>query len=160
MAQPSVVVVFNSRCGATETLAHAAAVGTVNARTLPRLRRLPDDEGAVEPACAETLRRLQKEYVAPTEADVVGSQGLIIVPSAAMTAGSPAWAPFMALLERLSATGALAGKVVAVVGTGEAQMASFSAAFAARGVALLSSDGRDARAHGRAVGEAVRGVPL
>ena len=83
MAQPSVVVVFNSRCGATETLAHAAAVGTVNARTLPRLRRLPDDEGAVEPACAETLRRLQKEYVAPTEADVVGSQGLIIVPGAA-----------------------------------------------------------------------------
>lgn len=155
MAQPSVVVVFNSRCGATETLAHAAAVGTVNARTLPRLRRLPDDDAAVPPTCADTLRRLQKEYVAPTEADIVSSQGLIVVPSAGMTAASPPWASFMALLERLSETGALAGKVVTVVKTSDDQTASFAAALATRGVVLLFPDGGDARAHGRAVGQAV-----
>ena len=68
MAQPAVVVAFTSRCGTTETVAHAAAVGVVNSRALPRLRRLTDD-GPTSPDCAATLHRMQKEYVPPTEAD-------------------------------------------------------------------------------------------
>jgi hypothetical protein len=158
MAQPSVVVVFTSRCGTTETLAHAAAIGTVNARTLPRLRRLADDVAASD-ACAETLRRLQREYVAPTEADIVSSEGLVLVPSAGMTPVSPAWAPFFALLDRLSDSGALAGKAAAVVTVNDAQtMTTFLAALSSVGAELISSEGRDARRHGRAVGEAVLGA--
>ena len=155
MAQPSVVVAFTSRCGTTETLAHAAAVGTVNARALPRLRRLADD-GSAAPECADTLRRMRKEYVPPTEADIAGSAGLIIVPSAGMTPASEPWQTFIALLDRLAAAGTLAGKVAAVVDAGDSQtVASFAAALTARGLALVAADGRDPRAHGRAVGASV-----
>src|SRR5262245_61660927 len=88
MAQPAVVVAFTSRCGTTETLAHAAAVGTVNARALPRLRRLTDDGQPAAPECADTLRRMRKEYVPPTEADIAGAQALIVTPSAGMMPSS------------------------------------------------------------------------
>jgi len=156
MAQPAAVVAFTSRCGATETIAHAAAVGTVNARALPRLRRLPDDGGPAATECADTLRRLRKEYVPPTEADITGSQALIIVPGAGMTPSSDGWQPFMELLDRAASSGALAGKVAAVIDAGDSQtVASFSAALAARGFALIAAAGRDARAHGRAVGAAI-----
>jgi hypothetical protein len=156
--QPSVVIAFTSRCGATETIAHAAAVGTVNARALPRLRRLTDDDTPT-PApsdCNDTLRRMQKEYVAPTQADVAGSQALIIVPSAGMSPSSRAWQSFMAVLDSLAAAGTLAGKVAAVVEAGDAQtVASFSSALAERGFRVVAAEGRDARAHGRAIGAAV-----
>jgi flavodoxin len=156
MAQPAVVVVFSSRCGATEKLAHAAAVGTVNARALPRLRRLAHDGDPAPPECADTLRRMKKEYVPPTEADIAGAPALVIVPSAGMTPASDAWRPFLALLEPLVSTGILAGKVAAVIDAGDSQtVASFSAALAARGFALIAGDDRDARAHGRAVGTAI-----
>jgi flavodoxin len=156
MAQPAVVVVFSSRCGATEKLAHAAAVGTVNARALPRLRRLAHDGDPVPPECGDTLRRMKKEYVPPTEADIAGAPALVIVPSAGMTPASDAWQPFLALLERLASTNALAGKVAAVIEAGDSQtVASFSSALAARGFALIAGDDRDARAHGRAVGTAI-----
>ena len=92
MAQPGVVVAFSSRCGATETIAHAAAVGTVNARALPRLRRLPDDGRPAAPACTETLHRMRKEYVPPTDADITGSPALIVVPTAGMSPG-PTFSP-------------------------------------------------------------------
>jgi hypothetical protein len=73
-----------------------------------------------------------------------------------MTPVSPAWAPFFALLDRLSDTGALAGKSAAVVNVNDAQtMTTFLAALSSVGVELISSEGRDARTHGRAVGEAV-----
>jgi flavodoxin len=155
MAPPGVVVAFSSRCGTTETLAHAAAVGTVNARALPRLRRLSDDRQP--PAeCADTFRRMKKEYVAPTEADIAGSPALVIVPSAGMTPASDAWQPFIALLDRLASAGTLAGKVGAVIDAGDRQtVASFSSALAARGFALIDAEGGDARAHGRAVGTAI-----
>ena len=156
MAQPSVVVAFTSQCGATETLAHAAAVGTVNARTLPRLRWLANDEETAPGTCVETVRRLQREYVAPTEADILNSQGLIVVPSAGMTPASAPWVPFFALLDRLSAAGTLRGKVAAVIGPQDDTMvAAFGAALAVRGVVLLSSPPGDARAQGRALGQAI-----
>ena len=154
--QPSVVVAFSSRCGATETIAHAAAVGAVNARALPRLRRLADDGHATPPECAETLRRMQKEYVPPTEKDISAAPALVIVPTAGMTPASEAWQSFIAMLDRLAAAGALTGKVAGVIDAGDSQtVASFSSALAARGFALITADGRDARAHGRAVGTAI-----
>ena len=161
MAQPGVVVAFTSRCGATETIAHAAAVGTVNARALPRLRRLPDDGQPAAPACADTLHRMRKEYVPPTDADITGSPALIVVPTAGMSPASDAWQPFIALLDRLAAAGTLAGKVAAVIDAGDGEtVASFAAALTARGFAVLAADGRDARAHGRAVGAAVVSATL
>ena len=161
MAQPAVVVVFSSRCGTTETIAHAAAVGTVNARALPRLRWLTRDGVVVPAECAVTFRRLQKEYVPPTEADIAGSQALIIVPSAGMTPSSNEWQPFIALLDRMAQARTLAGKVGAVIDTGDSHtVASFSSVLSARGIALIAADGRDARAHGRTVGSAIVGAHL
>jgi hypothetical protein len=159
MPQIAVVVAFTSRCGTTETLAHAAAVGTVNARTLPRLRRLPDDNSPVAPDCADTLRRMQKEYVPPTEADIAGSSGLIVVPSAGMTPASEAWRPFFALLDGLAASGTLAGKTGAVINAGDSETVErFSSELAVRGFTIVPAGGRDARAHGRAVGTVVHGA--
>ncbi len=153
MTQTAVVVAFTSRCGTTETLAHAAAVGTVNARTLPRLRRLADAAGQGAANCADTMRRMQQEYVQPTEADIAGSPALIVVPSAGMTPASEAWRPFIALLDRLAANGSLAGKIGAVIDAGDAQtVTSFASELAARGFTIVAADGGDARAHGRAVG--------
>ena len=158
-AQPAAVVVFTSRCGATETLAHAAAVGIVNARALPRLRRLADDGRPAPAECADTLRRMQKEYVPPAEADIARSPALLLVPSAGMTVASAEWQPFVALLDRLASAGPLAGKVAAVIDAGDSKtVASFSSALADRGFAVIAADGRDARAHGRAVGLAIAGA--
>jgi hypothetical protein len=159
MAQPAVVVVFSSRCGATETLAHAAAVGVVNARALPRLRRLVDAGRPVPPECADTLRRMQKEYVQPTEKDITGAPALIVVPTAGMTPVSPEWQSFITLLDALASAGTLAGKVAAVIDAGDSRTsASFSSALAAHGFALITADGSDARAHGRAVGATIMGT--
>lgn len=156
MTHTAVVVAFTSRCGTTEAFAHAAAIGTVNARTLPRLRRLADDNRPATPNCADTLRRLQKEYVPPTEADIAGSPGLIVVPSAGMTPASEAWRPFFALLDRLASSGTLAGKTGAVIHAGDSEtVARFSSELAARGFTIVPADGRDARAHGRTVGTTV-----
>jgi hypothetical protein len=159
MPQPAVVVAFSSWCGTTETIAHAAAVGTVNARALPRLRRLADDQHPVPPECADTLRRMQKEYVPPTEADIAGAQALVIVPTAGMTPLSEPWLSFIALLDRLQSAGTLAGKIGAVIDAGNSQtVASFSSALAARGFALITASGFAARAHGRAVAAAITGA--
>jgi hypothetical protein len=98
---------------------------------------------------------MQKEYVLPTEADIIGSPALIVVPSAGMTPASDAWQPFIAMLDRLASTGSLRGKLGAVIDAGDRQtIAAFSSALAQRGFTLIAPDG-DARAHGRAVGIAL-----
>jgi hypothetical protein len=99
---------------------------------------------------------MQKEYVPPTEKDIAASPALVIVPTAGMTPASEAWQSFIAMLDRLAAAGALTGKVAGVIDAGDSQtVASFSSALAARGFALITADGHDARAHGRAVGTAI-----
>ncbi len=127
-AQTAVVVTFYSRCGTTETLALAAAVGAVQGRSLIRLRRLPD--GGVpsndRPDCQAALTRMRTEYVGPTEADILGNAALILVPSAGATPESSEWADFSAMLARLAAEGRLTGKVAAVVDSGsETTLRSF-----------------------------------
>ena len=76
-----------------------------------------------------------------------------------MTAASAEWQPLVALLDRLASAGALAGKVAAVIDAGNSEtVASFSSALANHGFAVIGADGRDARAHGRAVGLAIVGA--
>ena len=95
----------------------------------------------------------------PTDADITGSPALIVVPSAGMTTSSAEWGGFLELLDPLAAAGTLSGKVAAVIDAGDPRtVASFSSALAARGFTLIPAEGRDARAHGRAVGEAAMGV--
>jgi flavodoxin len=118
----TVLVTFYSRGGSAETLAHAAAVGAVQARALIRLRRMPDadEAGILErlPDCRDTLRRMHKEYVAPREADLLAVDALIVASPADIDPASAEWTPFVSLLEQMHAAGKLAGKVAAVVATG------------------------------------------
>jgi hypothetical protein len=96
---------------------------------------------------------MQRECVPPSEADLANTPALIIVPSAGMTPSSPAWVPFVAMLDGLAAGGKLSGKLGAVVDAGDAHTVSaFVAMLAARGFEIVDANGGDARAHGRAVG--------
>ena len=143
MANITVVVTFYSRGGATETLAHAAAVGAVQGRALIRLRRVEDvDSGSILdrlPESRESLRRMHKEYVAPREADVLAADALILGSPADVGASSPEWLPFLDLLTRLQSEGKLAGKVVAVIANGIASEA-FTAFIRRLGVATPEPD--------------------
>jgi hypothetical protein len=124
-----VLVTFYSRGGSTERLATAAAVGAVQARAAIRLRRVPDADpaGALErfPEHAETLRRMQKEYATPREADVIAADVLIFASTPEVSASAPVWSPFCDLLAHLQSQGKLAGKVGAAIDNGAAS-ASFS----------------------------------
>ena len=128
----TVLVTFYCRDGATETLAHAAAVGAVQARALIRLRRLPD----VGTETNAAVRQMQKEYVAPREADVVAVDALVLVSPDDLDATAAEWAPYLDLLNRLGADGKLAGKVAAVIATGAAAQA-FADVLRRAGLAVL-----------------------
>jgi flavodoxin len=154
MSQPIVLITFYSRCGSTEKLALAAAVGAVQARALIRLRRLPDVEEF--PDCRETLDRMHKEYVAPREADILGADALILGAPAGFSSSSEEWSDYFGLLTKLGAEGKLAGKVAAFLDCGdESTLVSFSAAIAKLGLAAVSPE-TDALAQGRMVAAAAR----
>jgi hypothetical protein len=70
----NVLVIFHSCSGATEKIALAAAVGAVQARANIRMRRLPDNSTESN----ETLSRMRREYVAPTAADTLWADAVII----------------------------------------------------------------------------------
>lgn len=120
----TVLIVFYSRGGATENLAHAAAVGAVQKRGLIRLRRVADADPAAAlarfPESGDSLRRMLKEYVAPKEADVLAVDALILASPADVDASVPEWTSYLEMLGRLSAAGMLAGKVAAVIPHGAA----------------------------------------
>ncbi len=146
MANITVLVTFYSRSGATEALAHAAAVGSVQARAGIRLRRMPDaDEHAVLERLSESrdsLRRMHKEYVGPREADVLAVDALIVGSPADIDPASPEWTSYVELLERLSAEGKLAGKVAGAIETGPSSVA-FQALFRRLGIETVAADGID-----------------
>ena len=129
MPQTIVLVTFYSRGGFTERLATAAAVGAVQARAGIRLRRVPDADsaGALDqfPEQAETLRRMQKEYATPREADVIAADVLIFASTPDVSASAPVWSSFFDLLAQLQSRGKLVGKVAATIDNG-APFASFS----------------------------------
>jgi NAD(P)H dehydrogenase (quinone) len=166
----TVVVAFYSRCGTTEARALAAAVGSVNARALIRMRRMPD---ATSPAsedgeCAAEAARMRKEYVPPTEADIAGADALVVAVPTGLGAASAEWAPLHQALSALSARGALTGKVAAVVSGGDdAANAAFATALNGLGFTMVEApppaDGpagsqAHARAHGRLVAETSRAL--
>ena len=143
----TVVVTFYSRGGETERLAHAAAVGAVQARELIRLRRIADPDQAAtlarHPKAADSLRRMYNEYVAPREADVLSAAGLIVASPPDVDATAPQWSAYIALLERLHAEGKLAGKAAGVIGHGAAAD-SFGALLRRLGLTVVAEgDGGD-----------------
>ncbi len=175
----TLVVAFYSRCGSSEARALAAAVGAVNARALIRMRRMSDLDSAqaladASPACAVELARMRKEYVPPTEADLRGTDALILAVPDGFDAASPVWAPLVSMLATLDADGAVRGKVAAVVGGGvgggsASATASFVSLLHDRGWVVVpsgaaaprageSSSPGHPRAHGRLVAEISRAL--
>lgn len=162
MPPVTVLVTFYSRCGTTETLASAAAVGAVQARANIRLRRVPDSsaEGtlAASPQCRETLTRMHKEYVAPTEADVIAVDAVVLVPPADSNTSSAEWADYLRVLTKLGSEGKLAGKIGGVVHTGsEPTVESFTAALSRFGLTLPdgATGSGDATERARELGRSV-----
>ena len=140
MSQSKVLITFYSRCGSTEKLALAAAVGAVQARASIRLRRLPDILPArtIEefPECKETLQRMHKEYVAPAEADVLWADALVLAVPEQFNPSSVEWRGYIELLERLQSEGKLEGKTGSALGAGSAA-SSFSAVILQLGLTAL-----------------------
>ena len=120
MSQPIVLVIFYSRCGSTEKLALAAAVGAVQSRAAIRLRRVADITETSD--CTETLVRLRKEYIAPREIDVLAADGLLFAAPAGLDTSSAEWAEFISMLRKLSSAGKLEGKAAAVIDTGTTRL--------------------------------------
>jgi multimeric flavodoxin WrbA len=160
MAKPIVLVIFYSRCGSTEKLALAAAVGAVQARASIRLRRVDDVGESVE--CAESVGRMHKEYVVPVESDVLTADAVVFAAPAGSRPSSPEWKAFFQRLEILRSQHKLNGKIAAVVDCGDAdscrafQEVAFTLGF--RGAALPDYGGLAlvdrATALGRAAGAA------
>ena len=104
MGNPThVLVVFYSRCGTTEKLALAAAVGAVQARANIRLRRLTDVTEVAQ--CRDEIARMRKEYVAPAEGDVLWADAIIFLLAPELDASSAECAVYLDLLRRLNKTG-------------------------------------------------------
>jgi NAD(P)H dehydrogenase (quinone) len=82
MQDINVLVTFCSRTGSAERLALKAAVGAVQARANIRLRWLREaaDDQTVDsvPAWRENRDRMEKEYVAPREADFLWAEAMVI----------------------------------------------------------------------------------
>jgi hypothetical protein len=113
MSQPVVLITFSCQTGDTERLALSAAVGAIQGRALIRLRRLPDSEAAGN---TETLLRMRKEYVPPTEGDILGADVVILVSHSDTIPSAAPWADFLSLLRKLRADGKLLNKLGAATG--------------------------------------------
>ena len=145
-SQPIVLITFYCQNGETEQLALAAAVGAVQSRGLIRLRRLPDI-GMVSDT--ESLLRMRKEYVPPTENDIRNADALIVIAPPDFSDSSIQWKPYLELLSRLANTPALRNKVVGSIGVKPMFFRNL-------GISTVTNSSNDAMALGRAVTEAVR----
>jgi hypothetical protein len=144
--QPIILIIFHCQTGDTEKLALNAAVGAVQSRAFIRLRRLPD-MGMVPDN--EALLRMRKEYVPPTEKDILGADAIILVAAPDFSEDSLQWKPYLELLRRLSLT----NKTAACIGMDR----SF---FNELGVFVVPDNSSDALVLGRAVGETARSRKL
>lgn len=173
MIPVTVGVAFYSRCGSSETRALTAAVGAVQARALIRMRRMPDVGAVTPPAdrpeCAETLARMRREYVPPAEADILGTDGLVVAAPSGSSAASPEWAPLAGMLSKLQAEGKLRGKVAGVVDGGDpSTVRAFATFLHDLGFIVVPPAGVDvtsdaegverARAHGKLVASLCRAI--
>src|SRR4051794_25217641 len=109
MSQTEVLIIFHSRCGTTEKLALAAAVGAVQAKANIRFRRLPDieaqDDLGLSADCTKALQRMRKEYVGPTEADVLRADAIVFAAPATFRSVSPEWTEHLDLIQDLRSLG-------------------------------------------------------
>ena len=149
----TVVVVFYSRGGATENLAHAAAVGAVQARALIRLRRVGDTDRASVlarfPGSKDSLRRMHNEYVEPKETDVLAADVLILGSPPDVGVSAPEWQPFLDMLKRLQSEQKLPNKVAVAIPSGDSD--AFSSTLRQLGLHGVS----EAADAGNAVAQAV-----
>jgi hypothetical protein len=165
----TVVVAFYSRCGTTETRALTAAVGSVNARALIRMRRMPDTDNAAADVseCEAETARMRKEYVPPTEVDLAGADALMVAVPPGIGPTAPEWAPLTQILSALASQNKVRGKLAAIVPGGDAATnAAFAAALGEAGFTLVGPAAANgaptpgslahAQAHGRAVAEISR----
>jgi hypothetical protein len=149
VSQPIVLIIFHCQTGATEQLALNTAVGAVQGRALIRLRRLPDIGMTVD---NEELLRMRKEYVPPTEKDILGADGLIIVAAPNFSDSDLQWKPYVELLRRLGGANTLKRKVACGIGLND----DF---FSGLGVNVLFADrSTDALTIGRGIAEAARSL--
>jgi len=127
MAQPVIVITFFCRNGETEKLALEAAVGAVQARGFIRLRRVPDLDST---SGNDELTRMQKEYVSPTEKDLLGADALILVTSEDVPFLGPTWQPFREMVSRLRDEAKLADKIAGGLGVSSAALRDLGLALA------------------------------
>lgn len=166
MQDVNVVVVFYSRTGSTERLALAAAVGAVQGRANIRLRRLTDsaDEATIEsdPAWKENLARMNKEFVAPREADAVWADAIVLGTPGGADTLSTEFKRYFDTLHALRAQGKLEGKIGAVFTQGSSADSLYKAigGLGFKTVpAITNPDLQDAaRLQGRAVADAARSL--
>ena len=148
--QPIVLITFYCQSGETEQLALSAAVGAVQSRALIRLRRLPD-MGMVSDT--EALLRMRKEYVPPSEKDILGADALIIVAPPDFSDAAIQWKPYLELIRRLADARALENTVTACIGIESKYINSL-------GLITVTTTSSDPLAIGRAVTEAARARKL
>jgi len=166
MQDVNVVVVFYSRTGSTERLALAAAVGAVQGRANIRLRRLPDsaDEATIEsvPEWKENRARMNREFVAPREADALWADAIVMGTPAGADVLSTEFKRYFDTLEALREQGKLEGKIGAVFTQGSSTAPLYEAigGLGLTGVpATTNPNTQDAaRLQGRAVAEAARSL--
>ena len=113
MPQPVVLIIFSCQTGETEKLALSAAVGAIQGRALIRLRRLPDADPS---QTDETLKRMRKEYVPPSENDLIGADAIILTSNSRSDDSAEPWNSFLPLLRNLQTHGKLQNKLRSVIG--------------------------------------------
>ena len=104
----NVLITFYCLDGATEKLALAAAVGAVQGRAAIRLRRLNPQPGE-----SITEERLNREYVAPKEADARWADAIVLGTPAGLSASSPVLNEYFGLLRNAEVRGKLGATIVA-----------------------------------------------
>ncbi len=138
MSPVIVMVAFYSTRGSTERLSTAVAVGAVQGRAGIRLRRMPDRAPQARvherSEVKESLERMRKEYVTPTESDVIAADALVFGVPEDFALESGEWKAYLDLLARLGSEGKLLGKVGLALGS-EPGLSAFSHAIAPLGLA-------------------------
>jgi NAD(P)H dehydrogenase (quinone) len=170
-----VLVTFWSRTGSTERLALAAALGAVQAKANIRLRwlrepALQQDADSI-PEWRENRARMEKEYVAPREADLVWADATFLGIPVNLSVAAPELRSYLELMASLHQGGKLGCKVGAAflsaaspAGQTDSLLAALYASLAQFSLILVppgeeSADPlKTARLHGRRVAEVVRAL--
>jgi hypothetical protein len=158
-----VLVIFYCRTGETESRALAAALGAVQGKATIRLRRLRDASDT--PANTEPLARMCKEYVPPTEADLIRADALILSAGPDFTPDAAEWSSLFSLLARLGSEEKLRHKLALVVSPTTEGSGALTAVLQNAGLlvmAVAASDytqqGRELAIHAQALKEARSGA--